>query len=83
LHRELALLVDAGLSPAEALRAATGDAARFVTASADPDFGVIAPGKIADLVLVEGDPTADIRAVSRIRAVFQGGVLLERRPVAH
>jgi imidazolonepropionase-like amidohydrolase len=81
LHRELAKLVESGLSPAEALRAATGDAARFVARTDDPEFGIVADGKIADLLLVEGDPTTDIGAVSHIRAVFQGGVMLERHPV--
>jgi len=81
LHRELAALVSAGLRPVEALRAATGDAARFVTGSADPEFGTIAVGKIADLVLVSGDPTAEIAASSRISAVLLGGAVLERHPV--
>jgi len=77
LHRELALLVEAGLSPAEAIRAATGDAARFVTARADPDFGIVAPGKIADLVLVEGDPTVRISDVRNVRLVVKDGVLFD------
>jgi imidazolonepropionase-like amidohydrolase len=79
LHVELAALVDAGLRPGEALKAATIDTARFV-AGADAEFGSIAPGKRADLVLVDGDPTTDIRATQRIRDVFQDGVRLERRP---
>jgi imidazolonepropionase-like amidohydrolase len=83
LHRELGKLVEAGLSPAEALRAATGDAARFVARSDDPEFGIVGEGKIADLLLVEGDPTTDIGVMSSIRAVFQGGVMLERHPVGH
>ncbi len=83
LHRELGILVESGLTPAQALRAATGDAARFLADSDDPDFGVVAEGKVADLVLVEGDPTADITNVSRIRDVIQGGVRLERYPLAH
>ncbi len=81
LHRELAALVESGLSPAQALRAATGDAARFVTASDDPEYGIVAEGKIADLVLVDGDPTVDITATSRISAVLQGGAPLERHPL--
>ncbi len=82
LHRELGALVAAGLTPAEALRAATSDAARFVTNSPDPDFGSIAIGKVADLLLVEGDPTADIANVSRIAHVLLGGADLVRHPVA-
>lgn len=83
LHRELALLVEAGLTPAEAIRAATLDAARFLANGKEPDFGVVAEGKTADLVLVEGHPTRDIEALSRIRAVIQGGVPLERRAITH
>ncbi len=83
LHRELAALVAAGLTPAAALRAATGDAARFVTGSADPEFGTIAVGKIADLLLVEGDPTTDITRMSHITRVLLGGAELERHPLAH
>jgi imidazolonepropionase-like amidohydrolase len=82
LHRELQLLAAAGLTPAEVLRAATLDPARFLARSNDPDFGVIEVGKRADLLLVEGDPTTDLAAVSRIRDVILGGVRLERTPVA-
>jgi imidazolonepropionase-like amidohydrolase len=82
LHRELALLVAAGLTPAQALRAATLDAARFASGEPDPDFGRIALGKRADLLLVDGDPTRDIAAVSDIRAVVRDGVRLVRTPVA-
>jgi len=82
LHRELAALVAAGLTPVEALRAATGDAARFVANVPDPEFGTIAIGKRADLLLVEGDPTADIANVSRIVNVLLGGAALVRHPVA-
>ena len=80
LHRELALLVEAGLSPAEALRAATLSPARFLEASDDPDFGQAKPGKRADLLLVEGDPTQDIARVSEIRAVILGGRRVLRFP---
>lgn len=82
LHRELAALAAAGLTPAQALRAATGDAARFVTGSADPEFGTIAVGKIADLVLVDGDPTTDITRTTHITHVLVGGAELVRHPVA-
>ncbi len=65
-HRELELLVQAGLTPAEALRAATAVTAdRFGL----PDRGRIAPGLRADLLLVDGDPMADITATRVIRAV--------------
>jgi imidazolonepropionase-like amidohydrolase len=73
LHRELALYVAAGLSPAEALRSATIDAAALLGIS--DRTGTIAVGKDADLVLVDGDPLADIRVLSRIVVVVREGVV--------
>lgn len=81
LHRELALLVESGMTPAEAIRAATWDAARFLERSDDPGFGAVAPGKRADLLLVDGDPLANVGDLARIRLVMQRGVALERHPV--
>jgi imidazolonepropionase-like amidohydrolase len=75
LHRELELLVTAGLTPLEALAAATSvPAARFKLA----DRGRIAPGMRADLLLVQGDPTSDIRATRKIVRVWKGGVPIDR-----
>lgn len=71
LHLELELLVRAGLSPAEALRAATWTAARFLDPAAR--FGAILPGWQADLLLVEGDPTRDLDAVHRPVATWSDG----------
>jgi imidazolonepropionase-like amidohydrolase len=69
-HRELELLVEAGLTPAEALHAATAAAAgRFGLA----DRGRIAPGLRADLLLVDGDPTTDVTATRAILAVRLAG----------
>jgi imidazolonepropionase-like amidohydrolase len=81
LHRELALLVESGMTPAEVLRAATLDPARFLEKTDDPLFGTIAKGKRADLLLVDGDPLADISNLARIRVVMKKGVILERHPV--
>jgi imidazolonepropionase-like amidohydrolase len=78
LHLELAKLVEAGLTPGEALRAATWENARFL-AGAGADFGEIAVGKRADLVLVGGDPTARIGDLGRITHVLLDGTVLERR----
>lgn len=70
LHGELALLVRAGLSPVEALRAATSrPAARFGL----KDRGRIAAGMRADLLLVEGDPSTDIQATRHIVTVWKNG----------
>ena len=82
LHRELALLVEAGLSEAEAIRAATWNTARFLTSSDEPDFGVVAEGKRADLLLVDGNPLQDLERLAAIRAVIKDGVVLGRRPVS-
>jgi imidazolonepropionase-like amidohydrolase len=76
LHDELALLVDAGLSPLAALQAATSTAARFM--GEVERYGAVAPGKTADLVLLEADPLADIHNTTRIRAVLLGGKLFDR-----
>jgi imidazolonepropionase-like amidohydrolase len=81
LHRELALLAEAGLSPLEVVRAATLYPARFLTQSEDPPFGVVRVGKQADLVLVNGNPLERIAAISDLRAVILDGVPLERIPV--
>ncbi len=79
MHGELALLVEAGLSPLEALRAATSvPAQRFGLT----DRGRIAPGLRADLVLVEGDPSADIRATRELVSVWKNGRRVDPRPPA-
>jgi len=80
VHLELEELVAAGLSPARAIRAATGDAARIV--GAERDLGTIAVGKRADLVLLDADPLADIRNTRRIRAVVQDGWIVDRARIA-
>jgi imidazolonepropionase-like amidohydrolase len=76
LHDELALLVEAGLSPMQALQASTKDAARFMGQL--DRRGTIEPGKIADLALLEHDPLADIHNSRSIRAVVLGGKLMPR-----
>ncbi len=77
VHRELELLVAAGLSPTEALAAATSRAA---AAFGLEDRGRIAPGRRADLLLVRADPTADIRATRDIATVWKHGYELDREP---
>lgn len=68
--RELELLVEYGLTPVEALQAATVVDATVLHL---PDRGVIAPGLLADLVAVDGDPTKDIHALHHVRLVLKGG----------
>lgn len=71
LDYDLRLMVRGGMSPSEVLESATR-----VTAEAigfGDEIGTIAPGKLADLIAVEGDPSRDITALSRVRSVFQGG----------
>lgn len=75
VHAELALLVRDGLTPAQALSAATSVPAR--TFHLD-DRGWIRPGMRADMVLVQGDPTADILATRNIVAVWKRGVRAQR-----
>ena len=69
--REIEWLVKAGLTPAEALRAATADAARLL--GLEGKVGEIRAGEFADVVAVEGDPLKDISAVERVRFVMKGG----------
>ena len=76
VHDELALLVNGGLTPIEALQAATLNPARFLHAT--DSLGVIAPGKLANVVLLDADPLADIRNTDRIAAVIVNGRLLDR-----
>jgi imidazolonepropionase-like amidohydrolase len=81
LHRELAKLARAGLTPIEVIRAATIGPARFLADRDEPDWGNVAVGQRADLLLVEGDPTRDVAALSAIRAVLLDGVPIARTPV--
>jgi amidohydrolase family protein len=76
LHDELALLVGAGLTPMQALQAATVRAAELMGKSATQ--GTIEKGKVADLVLLDADPLADIHNTTRISAVIVRGKLLDR-----
>ena len=76
IHRELELLVQAGLSPEAALAAATSVPARVFELA---DRGRIAPGMRADLLLVDGDPTRDILATRRIVSIWKRGSLSDRR----
>lgn len=75
LHDELALLVEAGVPPADVLKAATSGAARFLGVS--DSVGTVQAGKLADLVIIDGDPLVDIRSTRSIRTVIVNGRVLD------
>jgi hypothetical protein len=77
LHAELEILVDAGISPYHALRSATVEPARFL--GREHEFGRVAPGLRADLLLLAGNPLEDIRAIRDPRAVIVRGRWLSRQ----
>ncbi|EWM12197.1 amidohydrolase family protein [Kutzneria sp. 744] len=72
-HQNLRALVKYGFTPREALLTATGNAARAL--GYGDLLGAVAPGRIADLVLVQGNPLADIHAAAAVQSVMVGGVL--------
>jgi imidazolonepropionase-like amidohydrolase len=69
--RELEAMVEYGMTPLAALRSATSGNAKIF--HLDQRLGRIAPGLLADLVAVEGDPTRDVSAVEHVRLVMKGG----------
>ncbi len=77
LRDELVLLVQAGLSPLEALRSATINPARFL--GMDKELGTIEPDKLADLVILDANPLQDIKNTQKIHAVIMNGRLLNRK----
>ena len=76
LHQELQLLVQAGLTPLEALRTATYNPAEFLGAL--DSLGTVAQGKVADLLLLDADPLADIRNTRRIAVVIANGRVFDQ-----
>jgi imidazolonepropionase-like amidohydrolase len=73
LHRELELYVRAGIPPTEVLRIATLVAARVM--KHDDERGSIAPGKLADVILVDGDPSTNISDIRKVSTVVRNGVM--------
>ena len=73
LPQELALMVDYGMRPMEAIVAATRNAAENLDLA--PDVGTLEVGRLADIVVVDGDPSSDITAAGRVRFVMKDGVL--------
>ncbi len=80
LHDELGLLVKAGLTPMEALQAATRDPARYFGRL--DSLGTVEKGKIADLVLLEANPLEEISNTKKIAGVVLGGKLLPKSKLA-
>jgi len=74
--RELELMVDYGMTPLAVLRAATSGNAKLM--KWDDRIGRVAPGLLADLVALQGDPTRDIRAVRAVQLVMKGGAVVRR-----
>jgi imidazolonepropionase-like amidohydrolase len=80
LHRELELLCESGLTPLEALRAATLTAARALRK--EGEIGCLKPGAFADLVVLDADPIADIRNARKIHLVMKGSRVYDPAPAA-
>lgn len=80
LHDELRLLVEAGIAPADALRMATINAA--ITLGEGGEWGAVSEGQRADLLLLDGDPRADLAVLASPEAVIAGGLLFERDALA-
>ncbi len=76
LHRELELLVEAGLAPLEAISVATRNPA--VLMNAEREWGTLRPGLVADLIVVDGRPDQTISDTRRIHLVMQGGRVIDR-----
>jgi len=70
--REVELLVDAGFTPVQAIKVASLNGARLL--GVDKDLGSIEPGKIADLVVIAGDPASSIQEIENVETVFKGGL---------
>jgi imidazolonepropionase-like amidohydrolase len=81
LHHELALYVRAGIPAPEVLRMATLTPARVMGVTRD--LGAIAPGKLADMILVDGDPATDIGDLDRIDWVMKGGKTYDPAAIEH
>jgi len=78
IHKELEVMVTgAGLTPLQAITAGTRGAAHAI--GVDADRGTLAPGKVADLLIVDADPSADIRNTRRIRYVIKDGRIVSTR----
>lgn len=76
VHREMELLVDAGIAPLDVIRIATQNGARYL--GKEDTMGTVERGKLADLVLLDADPTVDIDNAKRINLVIKNGRIIDR-----
>jgi len=75
-HREMELLVQAGLTPMQAIQAATINGAKFL--GLDHDYGTLSPGKVADFLVLDADPLSDITNSRKIDSVWMNGKAVDR-----
>ncbi|MCH7803329.1 MAG: amidohydrolase family protein [Acidobacteria bacterium] len=75
-HREMELMVKAGLTPMQAIQAATANGAKFL--GLEDQYGTLEPGKIADLIILNADPLEDIRNTRNIDEVWMNGERVNR-----
>jgi hypothetical protein len=75
VFREMALMQEAGLTPLQVLRAATSNGARV--ARREDEMGAIVPGRLADMVILDADPTATVDNLSRVYRVIKGGTVFD------
>ena len=75
LHQEMVMFVETGLTPMQAIQAGTINVARAFRK--DKDFGTVEPGKVADLIAVEGDPLKDMWAVQNVKVVVLNGEVID------
>ncbi len=80
LHRELALMAEAGLTPMQVLVAATRGGTAVMRHSRD--LGTLEAGKLADMVILNADPLADVRHTRRIHRVIKGGEVFDPNEIA-
>jgi len=76
LWREIKAHVDAGMAPQRAITAATRINARIL--GDEKNLGTLEPGKLADVIVVAGDPLFDVTALSRVEVVVKGGIVVKR-----
>ena len=75
VHQEMAMFVEAGLTPMQAIQAATVNVAKAFRK--DTDFGTVEPGKVADLIAVDGDPLKDVWTTQNVKLVVLGGKIVD------